>query len=206
MAGDLGRLMVTRKHGQECFHLGGKPLAVQLLAFWQWSTSDLVSNITRGVLAEFIVATALGIGADAVRDEWTPYDLETEDGIKVEVKSAAFIQSWHQNSLSSISFRTPSTRMWDPDTNSLSSERTRASDVYVFALLAHKEKATIDPMDLDQWRFYVVPTVTIDHRTRSQHSITFNSLEKLSGGAVAFGHLKRAIRGAYEYQKEQLAP
>ena len=29
--------------------------------FWEWAYDDLLTNTTRGVLAEYIVATALGI-------------------------------------------------------------------------------------------------------------------------------------------------
>ena len=62
-----------------------------------------------------------------------------------------------------------------------SRESKRQADVYVFALLAHTDKTTIDPFNLDQWRFYVLPTAALDGRTRSQHSITLRSLEKLGG-------------------------
>ena len=45
-------------------------------------------------LAEYIVAKALGI-RDTKRVEWDPYDLEIDD-VKVEVKSAAYVQTWEQ--------------------------------------------------------------------------------------------------------------
>ena len=35
-------------------------------------------------------------------------------------------------------------------------EAKRHSDVYVFALLAHLDQRTINPMDVSQWRFYVL--------------------------------------------------
>jgi hypothetical protein len=200
---DLGRLTVTRKNGDEEFHENGKVLDIKLLEFWQWSVSDLVSNVSRGVLAEFIVAKALSIDTTStVRDEWAAYDLQTGEGIKVEVKSAAYIQSWHQNKLSSISFRTPKTLAWDPDTNSLDSEPSRAADVYVFALLAHKDKPTIDPLDVSQWCFYVMPTIALDNRTRSQHSITLRTLERLSSGPIIYHDLQEEVKKAYQIQNE----
>lgn len=84
-------------------------------------------------------------------------------------------------------------RAWDPDTNMLSTGAQRQADVYVFAVLAHSDKATIDPLNANQWQFYVVQTTTLNARTRSQHSITLKSLEKLSGGAVCYSDLKHAI-------------
>ena len=55
------------------------------------------------------------------------------------MKSAAYIQSWHQVKESIISFRVPATRARDADTNRQAVESKRQADVYVFALLAHRE-------------------------------------------------------------------
>jgi hypothetical protein len=196
---ELGRIKITRKTGSEKFHYERKELETELIEFWQWSTSDLVSNVSRGVLAEFVVAKALDIDTVSnVRDEWAAYDLETPDGIKVEVKSAAYVQSWYQNKLSTISFRTPKTLVWDPDTNTRNSEPSRVANIYVFALLSHKDKKSIDPMNLNQWSFYVLPTTILDERTRSQHSITLPTLERLSGGSVTFYDLKEKVSSAFE--------
>lgn len=190
---NLQRLSIARKVGKERFHINGNKLNFDLLSFWQWSSSDLISNVTRGNVAEYIVARGLGLAERAVRDGWAAFDLETPSGIKIEVKSAAYVQSWHQKRLSSITFMTPKTRAWDADTNIQSSESKRQADVYVFALLAHTDKTTIDPLNLDQWRFYLLPTATLDERTRSQHSITLRSLEKLCSEAITYAGLSKAV-------------
>ena len=75
-----------------------------LLDFWLWAASDLVGNTNRGRLAEFIVARAVGLGRGDVRSEWDVVDVLTPTGTKVEVKSAAYVQSWFQNKLSNIQF------------------------------------------------------------------------------------------------------
>jgi len=166
------------------------------MSYWQWSASDLVSNVTRGVMAEYIVGRAFGIGSGGVREEWAAYDLITPSGIKVEVKSAAYVQSWHQNRLSKITFRTPKTLTWDSDSNRQSQKAKRQANVYVFALLAHQEKKTIDPLDVSQWEFYVLPTLILDARKRSQHSITLSTLQKLTGEPVGYNNLKSAVEQA----------
>lgn len=193
MSKDLGRLVIARKTGQEPFHSDGQALGFDLFSFWRWAASDLVSNATRGLLAEYIVAQSLGLATPDVREEWASFDLQTPSGIKIEVKSAAYVQSWHQKKLSSISFLVPKTRGWDSVTNIMSTERRRQADVYVFALLAHADKTTIDPLDITQWLFYVLPTSTLDARTRSQHSITLKSLERLCGGPTHYAELRAAI-------------
>ncbi|MFQ5667599.1 MAG: hypothetical protein ACE5I7_14400 [Candidatus Binatia bacterium] len=118
------------------------------------------------------------------------------------MKSAAYIQSWHQDHLSSITFRAPKTRAWDRGTNRQSEDVRRQADVYVFALLAHTDQRTLDPLELSQWEFYVVPTMLLDNRQRSQHSITLTSLQKLSRGVVQFPELRRAVGEAARFQKE----
>ncbi len=190
---DLPRLAITRKEGTEQFHINGKSLGFDLLSFWRWSASDLVNNAMRGIVAEYIVAHALGLGKSGVRDGWAAFDLETPSGIKIEVKSAAYVQSWHQKQLSSITFVTPKTYAWDAENNIQSQGSKRQADVYIFALLAHTDKATIDPLNLDQWRFYVLPTKVLDARKRSQHSITLKSLEGLCPRAVTYAELPKAM-------------
>src|SRR5438309_8612988 len=97
------RLPLNRKTGDEPFRSGDAQLNFTLLDFWGWTASDRVSNSARGVLAEFIVARALGLDT-GVRTEWQAFDLETASGKKIEVKSAAYVQSWGQNELSKIIF------------------------------------------------------------------------------------------------------
>jgi hypothetical protein len=191
------RPSVSRKTGAEPFRVGGRPVGATVADFWGWSRSDLLDNTERGVLAEFIVATVLGIAVDGVREGWAAWDLTTPGGVRVEVKSAAYLQSWAQKELSRISFGTPRTLAWDADGGGFADVARRHAQVYVFALLAHTDKATVNPLDLDQWVFYVLPTAVLDGRTRSQHSITLKTLEGLTR-AVSFTELRQAVNMAAE--------
>lgn len=192
---ELGLLSASRRTGHEAFRDGDTLLGFNLLDFWGWDVSDLVSNATRGILAEYIVSRALGISTSGVRNEWAAYDLITNDGVKIEVKSCAYLQAWFQKRVSNINFSTKVSRAWDPATNLLSQESKRQADVYVFALLAHRDKSTIDPMNVAQWRFYVLPTWRLNDRKRSQHSITLKSLEAMCT-AVQFDGLRLAVERA----------
>lgn len=154
--------------------------------------SDLISNATRGRLAEFIVATALRIDLKEVRDEWKAYDLLTPEGIKVEVKSAAYVQSWNQKKPSVITFDTKASRYWDSETNIQSKESKRQADVYVFCLLKHADKSTINPLALEQWEFYVLSRRDLEGYKRSEVSITLKSLQKLAP-TITYDSLKDAV-------------
>lgn len=93
MSSELPQLAVIRKQGIEPFHEGREPLPFALSDFWSWAFSDLVANTTRGLIAEYLVARALDAD-QGCRTEWDAWDVVTPDGIKVEVKSSAYIQSW----------------------------------------------------------------------------------------------------------------
>ena len=203
--GELDRLVAQRRSGSESFHNKNQELGFDLLDFWQWSSSDILSNAMRGVLAEYLVARAVGV-ADGVREEWAAYDLSGPHDTKIEVKSAAYLQSWYQQKLSSISFSCRKSLGWDAETNQQDREKRRHADVYVFALLDHQDKATVDPLDVSQWKFYVVPTFRLDQRTRSQHSITLASLERELGiKPVDYSKLREAVDAAGVLQRAQLA-
>lgn len=176
----LDKIQASIKSGQEQLSFNNRPLKFSLLDFWRWSASDILSNATRGVLAEFIVATATNIDITKVRDEWSAFDLITPSGIKLEIKSAAYLQSWFQRSFSIISFSTKLARHWDSTTNIQSAVAQRHADVYVFCLLKHEDKTTVDPLNLDHWDFYVLATQELNDYKRSQHSITLKSLKGLT--------------------------
>ncbi len=185
-------IKVTRKNGNEQFQDNEKLLTFNLLSFWQWSSSDLVGNTLRGMLAEFIVASAVG-STEGTRTEWDAFDLETPDKIKIEVKSSAYVQSWSQQKLSSISFGIQPTLGWDAKSNTYSKQRIRQSDIYVFCLLAHKNKDTIDPLNLDQWVFYIMATETLNKAVGNQKTIILSSLEKLKPIKVKYDSINKTI-------------
>lgn len=111
----LPALSTIPKSGNEKLTVNGEETGYNLLNFWQWSVSDLVSNATRGRLAEFIVGSAMGFSPVDLRNEWAPFDLLI-DRIRIEVKSAAYIQSWGQDSHSSISFSIKEAQLWNNET------------------------------------------------------------------------------------------
>jgi hypothetical protein len=189
--------MNARKTGIELFHAAGIALPFTVGMFWQWAASDLVSNSLRGVLAEFLVAQALG-NADGTRREWDACDLRTANGIRLEVKTTGYVQAWSQKTVSVPSFDIAPKRGWHADTNTWEKAVCRASDVYVFALHAHRDRATLDPLDVTQWEFYVLPTAVLDSRCPIQKRIGLASLLKLNPVAATFAELANAIRATVQ--------
>ena len=206
----LPRVQPRPRSGSEPFKRGDSPLGTTTLQdYWLWSGSDLLSNVERGVLAEFLVASALGLTAE-VREEWGAFDLEML-GRTIEVKSAAYIQSWKQKCFSKISFDIARRKFsWNPKTGEYDelTPPKRVADVYVFCLLNHKEQDTINPLDVEQWVFYVVPTSLLDCKRSDSRSIGLGPLERLAksgveAAAVLYEGLRTAILKAMKVTADQ---
>ena len=182
------------KDGDERFTREGKEENFDLLQFWRWAMSNLLDNVNRGTLAEFIVAKALGIELTKQRSSWDSYDLETADGIKIEVKSSAFLQSWDQKKHSTPSFKIPKTRSYCYETNQYTNEPKRQADIYVFALFSHTDKETADPMNFDQWSFYATSTKRIEHLAGKSRSISLATLKRMGLKPRSFSELSEEVK------------
>jgi hypothetical protein len=119
-------------------------------AFLRWNSGHLLENRTRGAYAEWLVHRALGLDPGQHRVEWAEVDV-TFGSITLEVKSAAFVQSWQQTRPSTISFPI----------------EQRTATAYVFCLLAEQDPELVNPQELSQWRFWVVPTAKLHGERRS---------------------------------------
>jgi len=184
----LDEIKTTPKDPNESFRFNGCSLDFKLVDFWTWNQSDLIENRNRGVLAEFLVRQALGLD-NPTRLEWDAFDLITADGLKIEIKSAAYIQAWKQKKYSSISFDIKPTKTLLAD-NNYSTESTRQSDIYVFCLLHHQDQDTIDPMNLDQWTFFLTTTQILNRKLPKQKSISISTIETIPHEKCTFTELK----------------
>jgi len=114
-------------------------------------------------------------------------------GLRVKVKSAAYLQSWHQKRLSAIGFDVAPKRPWNAATGAYDGPVGRHSEVYVFCLLAHQDKGTVDPLELEQWRFFVVPTAKLDEMLGRQQRISVPRLCVLGPREVGSAELGKAV-------------
>lgn len=162
--------------------------------FLDWAYDDLFTNTTRGVLAEYIVATALGI-TKTKRREWDQYDLQFGD-VGVEVKSAAYVQAWPQARSSEIKFSIRTAQGWDGRNNTYADSAKRSAKVYVFCVLEGKEKSRIDPLDMAHWTFYVLATSELNRLVPKQRSIGLDPLRRLGARECKYDQLKAAVEEA----------
>lgn len=190
--------------GDEHIMFDGMPIGYSLGDFWAWSSSDLLNNTLRGHFAEFIVSAACGLTLKKPMEDWSPYDvyypLDQKTGIRIEVKTSAYLQAWETKKPSRIQFSIRPTRAWHPESGYDQLIRHQ-SDVYVFCVYTQKDRSKANPLILDDWEFYVLSTLVISTACGEQQSITLQSLQELGPRKVDFDGIEQAIIECYKLPK-----
>lgn len=192
--------------GNEHFTFDGMPINKLLLDFWRWNQSLLLSDGIRGELAEFLVASAIGIDTDKPRCSWGDHDLLLDGEFRIEVKSCAYLQAWDvyegaeqpvakKNGFSKIRFDIKPVRASGYNRTE-NYNISRHSEAYVFCLYSCKDRQNANPMVLDEWMFYVLPTAKLNELCGEQKSISLTSLLNLSPFACSYDGLGDAVRKA----------
>lgn len=168
-------------------------LDASVVDFWRWAFSDLRDNTTRGVLAEFLVAKAVGDDR-GLRIGWDNFDAQAPDGTTIEVKCSAFLQSWTQRRHSELVFGRLSAREFDANRNEYSVDPRVRADVFVFAVQTQRDPAAYDMLDLSHWEFWVVAADRI--RERAGKTVGIGWVREHATGPLPYAELGKAIRSA----------
>lgn len=170
----------------------GKQIS-SVLEFWQWAYSDIIGNIERGHFAEYLVACALNVRQNT-RVEWDKYDVLTNDDISIEVKSSGYAQTWQQKGKSKISFSIHPTRAFNSKTNAYEEEIKRQAQIYVFCVHNYEKKDEgINPLDMKQWDFYILPTEKLNMEVKEQKTISLQKIIKLGAEKCSYSELSASI-------------
>ncbi len=165
--------------------------------FWSWAYSNILTNITRGLFAEFLVGAELE-AVEGTRTEWDSYDL-CYRGAHIEVKSSAYLQSWPQLEPSKIGWSiSPSTYRYD-EMDQDQDDHDPPADCYVFCV--YTEKKDRNPaivLDSEKWLFYVVPTTVIRKELWHQKTVAESSIKSLVGEPVRYSHLRERVDEAID--------
>ena len=92
-----------------------------------------------------------------------------------------------------IRFDIAEKQSWEAETNTYSKLATRSADIYVFCVLAEKDKNKVDPLDSDQWLFMVIPTSVLNDRLGKQKSVGLSTLERIGAIRVTYSDLASQI-------------
>lgn len=176
-------------------------LDVTVADFWRWAFSDLRDNTTRGILAEFLVAKAVG-DQRTLRIGWDNFDSQAADGTTIEVKCSAFLQSWVQKRHSDLAFGRLSAREFDATRNEYSVDVRVRADVFVFAVQTQLEPAFYDVLDISHWEFWVASANTI--RERAGKTVGISWVRQHAKGPLSYGNLAGAIHAVAQIALELL--
>lgn len=192
------------RNGGDPFHQDGESKEFSLYDYWRWMGSDLVMNVQRGVLAEYIVAKALE--ADTLkwpRSPWESNDVNLyEKDWPIEVKSSAHVQAWHRKNQkpTQVSFNIDTKKYGAGD---YKYGRSFYVGAFVFCVLGEPSVPLVypDPLDLAQWEFYVLMSEVMDKELKNQKTIRLRPLRELverKGCKADFNGLRDAIKESFD--------
>ncbi|MBU2533349.1 MAG: hypothetical protein KKB37_11450 [Alphaproteobacteria bacterium] len=137
-------------------------------------SKPLVTNVYRSVIAEAIVADALGDWEWCSAD-YASCDFTHRDGRRLEVKQSAYRQTWTTDRLSRPSWDVAARTGYWEDGVVWVDEPGRNADIYVLCLHVVKDESA-DHRDPAQWSFFVIATDRLPDIKRLSlaraHSIT----------------------------------
>ena len=173
-----------------------------VLDFWKYAYGQLEG--LGDTLAEFFVAKALGIEKAENVNYWTAYDMAYRNK-RIEVKATRYVHPWntHISKVRTFSIEPTNNSYWGNSEDGVNGgkERSRQSEVYVFCLNNNMDIEKNDPLNMDDWVFYVVPTFEINNYCEDnpeQKKISLNVVRRLANGGVAFDGLRDAVNAAIE--------
>lgn len=143
----------SQQTGTPAFGIGDVIAKVSQVAFGK----PLVTNVLRGHVAEAIIALALEPEWNWSSADYAGWDFERSDGLRLEVKQSAAMQSWSTGKPSKAIFDVAArTGYWESGTRWIA-QPGRPAHLYVFA--HHSTYGDdADHRDPAQWQFYVVPS------------------------------------------------
>ena len=149
-----------------------------MLDFWKWAFSDLLEDTLKGLYAEWLVGHLLGLPMKrGDRFHYGNFDLRSSGGLRIEVKSSSYWQSWKLRNPDGSPRSTDEVDSWRPTDKKRivfgglrakdAVDRTNVtigykSDVYVFAFQSETDPLVWDALDLSQWEFYFLSRADLD--------------------------------------------
>lgn len=178
-------------NGKEKFIYGKEEMPFDLQDFWKYKYSS-VYNLQE-YIAEYLVEKALEMEYSYNADSWTLFDILYRN-TRIEIKQTSYYHPWNEGGKISNQ-RTFGITMANSNRENINSEENkfeRQNDIYVFCLNNGKTKETANPMNLENWRFYIVPTKVINEECGKNKSISLNKVRKI-GVEVGFFRIKQYI-------------
>lgn len=164
--------------GNEKFIFDDKELEFGILDFWKYKYSN-VWNIQE-YIAEFLIEKALGLEKSQNTDSWTLYDINYRNK-RIEIKETSFYHPWNENGNISNQRVFGITMANSSYENSLEENKfERQNDLYVFCLNIGTTKEESNPMNINNWEFYVAPTKIINDTCGNNKTISLGKVKNIA--------------------------
>ena len=177
--------------GQEQFILDGNPAGFSVLDFWAFQHSNIWD--VQEEIAEFIVAKALGQDMPYNKNGWTLWDMNYREK-RIEVKETGYYHSWRTDGKVSLQRTFGITKAYSLYKNR-HSEFKRQNDIYIFCLILGETKEASNPLVLENWRFWVIPTSTINSLCGDNKTISLGRVKTITNqeNGVGYGELRHEV-------------
>ena len=178
--------------GKEAFVFEGETVGFDFLDFWRFHYSNIYD--LQDKIAEFIVSKALGVNEAQNDQYWTLWDVSYRNK-RIEVKETSYYHSFNQEGKVSRQRTfgiTKANGSYD-SAKSGNNEFCRQNDVYVFCLNTGDTKESSNPLNLNNWEFYIVPTAIINEKCGDNKTISLGRIKGLGFSAKRYDEIRAEI-------------
>ena len=186
----------------DAFTMGGAPVFT-VLDFWRFQYCQLKNQ--QDSIAEYLVSRALGITKAENISFWTGYDLSYR-AKRIEVKATSYVHTWNKRKVSNVrtfSIAPSNNYYWygKPDENG--KKAARQNEAYIFCLNSNRDIENADPLVVDYWDFYVVPTFVINEMCEKngnpgQKTVSLGVVKRLAKEPVNWTQLREKVDDAID--------
>ena len=191
----------SEKHlkGNERFSYKGTVYEMSMLDYWRWHYSEIYD--LQDTIAEYIVCKALGMKSAHNVGSWTLYDALYK-GKRIEVKETSYFHAWQTDEKPKSNARVFSISKAYSTYKDNSSEFVRQNDIYVFCLNTGMTRESSNPLMLENWEFYIIPTRMINAVCKDSKTISLSRVRKMTE-KVDYPDIKSKIDAIIESENEQ---
>ena len=174
--------------GNEKFTSNGHELDFSMLDYWRYKYSQIYD--LQDTIAEFIVEKALGLEKSYNTDYWTLFDVEYRN-TRIEIKETSYYHAFNTDGNISKQRAFGITKAYSEYKNP-DSVFERQNDIYVFCLNIGNDKESSNPLKMENWEFYIVPTSIINEKCKDNKTISLGVVRELSR-KFAYEEIKEEI-------------
>ena len=125
--------------------------------------------------------------------KWTLYDILYRD-TRIEVKETSYYHPWNEggkiSQQRSFGITKANSNYEHPDEPN---RFERQNDIYIFCVVNGETREASNPLILDNWDFYVVPTSVINEKSKDNKTISLNRIRTLGFKPTRFNNLRREV-------------